>query len=139
MSKTMQYFLMLFCRPFAFIFKRAPDNILVISLVEFPRPRNTGIFEIRLGKSIIFDAHYDFHSTTLDEIKRQIASKNINLHALKFDKIKFSNISTFGIQKIESWFVNEYPINHSEFWAAESANSKSIPTELEAINTVVIR
>ena len=97
-----------FSRFFGSVLHPQSEYTLFISIYEFPRPRGSGFFEIRLGKTIIFTAAYDFEQSTIQDIKQKIDSKGINLKDLKFDVIKFSNISQFGQREIISWMkINE--------------------------------
>jgi hypothetical protein len=92
-----------FSRFFGSVFHKQSECTLVISIYEFPRPRDSGIFEIRLGKRIILEVDYDFNRSTIQEIKQKIDSKGVDLRVLQFDAIKFNNISQFGQKEIIAW------------------------------------
>lgn len=85
------------------LFSRAPETTLLISIYEFPQPRGVGIFEIRLGKAIIFCMDYDFKNSTIEDIKKKIDSEGVNLRDLKFDQIKFNNIGQFAASQMTEW------------------------------------
>jgi len=96
-----------FSKFFGSILHSQSERTLVISIYEFPRPRGSGIFEIRLGKTIIFAVDYDFNQSTIQEIKQKIDSKGVDLKVLQFDVIKFNNISQFGQKEIIDWMKKQ--------------------------------
>ena len=92
-----------FSRIFGSLFQQQSESTLVITILEFPKPRGLGVFEIRLGKTMIFTTEYDFEHSSVEAIKQKMDSKNIDLKVIKFDAIKFNNISQFGQREITAW------------------------------------
>jgi hypothetical protein len=127
-----------FSKLYKYFCQVATDKTLLISIYEFPRPRFTGTFEICLGKVIVFHTPYDFLSTTLDELKSRIDAQGINLTGLKFNKIKYRNISPLAIQGIQDWFEVKDSDGISEAYLAEPTISMDVPSEANALEDAVL-
>jgi len=88
---------------FNFLFRQPPDTTLAISIYEFQDPKDSGVFEIRLGKVIIICIEYNFKSSTIGAIKEKIDSYGVDLKTLQFDNIEFNNVSRYGQDQINEW------------------------------------